>query len=117
MGEALIINIIDLHFTPTKVCPLSEAMATTTNLLSFSATLLMLLLLLSSTSNAVPMSRSLNLMDIEGSPGHLKDLNNIHPDSVNHESWEIKESVTGRMNLEVNDYPGSGANNRHTPRP
>ncbi|KAI3686508.1 hypothetical protein L1987_80187 [Smallanthus sonchifolius] len=117
MGEALIIiNIIDLHFTPTKVCSLSEAMATTTSLLSFSASLLMLILLLSSTSNAVPLSRSLNLMDIEGSHGHLKDLNNIHPESV-HESWEIMKSVTERMNLEVNDYPGSGANNRHTPRP
>ncbi|KAL8244109.1 hypothetical protein R6Q59_010367 [Mikania micrantha] len=88
-------------------------MATTKSLLPFSATLLMLLLI-SSTSNAVPASRSVNLMD-EGSLGHLKDSNSIHP--VN-ESWEIiMENVTERMNLEVNDYPGSGANNRHTPRP
>ncbi|KAI6675669.1 hypothetical protein NL676_003575 [Syzygium grande] len=27
------------------------------------------------------------------------------------------ESVRGRMQIEVNDYLGSGANNRHTPKP
>ncbi|KAJ0571352.1 hypothetical protein HanPI659440_Chr05g0210241 [Helianthus annuus] len=115
MGEAFIINIFDLHFTPTKVCLLSAAMAITRSLLPSSVTLLMLLLLLSSTSNAVPMSRSLNLMD-EGSFGHMKDLRNIHSENVK-ESWEITERVTERLNLELNDYPGSGANNRHTPRP
>ncbi|KAI7754548.1 hypothetical protein M8C21_028156 [Ambrosia artemisiifolia] len=90
-------------------------MAITRSLLPSCATLVMFLLLLSFTSNAVPMSRSLNLMD-KGSHGHLKYLNNIHLENVK-ESWEITERVTERMNLEVNDYPGSGANNRHTPRP
>lgn len=30
----------------------------------------------------------------------------------------IEELVTkGRMDIEINDYPPSGANNRHTPKP
>ncbi|MBA0578448.1 hypothetical protein Godav_017159, partial [Gossypium davidsonii] len=28
-----------------------------------------------------------------------------------------KSSKEGRVFMELNDYPGSGANNRHTPRP
>ncbi|KAK8584169.1 hypothetical protein V6N12_068417 [Hibiscus sabdariffa] len=28
-----------------------------------------------------------------------------------------QEMVDGKMLMELNDYPGSGANNRHTPRP
>ncbi|KAL8547227.1 hypothetical protein ACS0TY_006806 [Phlomoides rotata] len=30
---------------------------------------------------------------------------------------ESSELVMRRMGIEVNDYAGSGANNRHTPRP
>ncbi|KAI3504662.1 hypothetical protein L2E82_46595 [Cichorium intybus] len=86
-------------------------MAATTKLLPFSATLFLLLIFLSSTSIAVPISRTRNLMD-EGSLGHQKVSGNMPSENVKG-SWEITE----RMNLEVNDYPGSGANNRHTPRP
>ncbi|GJW52105.1 hypothetical protein Tco_0093456 [Tanacetum coccineum] len=89
-------------------------MAATTSFLPFSTTIL-LLLLLSPTSNAIRISRTSNLMD-EGSLGHHKDSSSIHLDNAK-ESWESTESVTERMNLQVNDYPGSGANNRHTPRP
>ncbi|CAI9283952.1 unnamed protein product [Lactuca saligna] len=116
MGDALISNTIDLHFTPTKVCILFAPMAAVTSCLPLSATILLLLLFLSSTSIAVPISRTRNLMD-ERSLGHDKVSGYIP--SVK-ESWEISESnidITERMNLEVNDYPGSGANNRHTPRP
>ncbi|GMN54196.1 hypothetical protein TIFTF001_023330 [Ficus carica] len=28
-----------------------------------------------------------------------------------------EKTVTERMDVELHDYPGSGANNRHTPRP
>ncbi|KAJ8553665.1 hypothetical protein K7X08_024343 [Anisodus acutangulus] len=54
--------------------------------------------------NAVPITRSISLgMDI--SQEH-KVLENTHMANME-ESLEV----------EINDYPGSGANNRHTPRP
>ncbi|KAJ9677430.1 hypothetical protein PVL29_022425 [Vitis rotundifolia] len=30
--------------------------------------------------------------------------------------WE-EQNIRGRTDVELNDYPGSGANNRHTPTP
>ncbi|KAL1539439.1 hypothetical protein AAHA92_28058 [Salvia divinorum] len=34
------------------------------------------------------------------------------------EALQVEQTVEGRMDLEINrDYPGSGANNRHTPNP
>ncbi|KAI3673407.1 hypothetical protein L6452_39526 [Arctium lappa] len=90
-------------------------MAAPTTFVPSSTLLLLLLLLLCSTSIAVPISRTTNLMH-GGSLRHHKDSSNIYLDNVK-ESWKIAESITERMTLEVNDYPGSGANNRHTPRP
>ncbi|KAK9119231.1 hypothetical protein Scep_017324 [Stephania cephalantha] len=58
-----------------------------------------------------PISRSINQMQgtqtqiLVASRGH-------HPGMGEEESWG-----NGRMDLESNDYPGSGANNRHLPRP
>ncbi|KAL6009125.1 hypothetical protein ACLOJK_022352 [Asimina triloba] len=37
--------------------------------------------------------------------------------TVAEEVWNDEELLEGRMDLEKNDYPGSGANNRHTPKP
>ncbi|BBH03960.1 hypothetical protein Prudu_014970 [Prunus dulcis] len=28
-----------------------------------------------------------------------------------------EQTITERMDVELHDYPGSGANNRHTPKP
>lgn len=28
-----------------------------------------------------------------------------------------EQRISERMDVELNDYPGSGANNRHTPKP
>ncbi|XP_062168475.1 uncharacterized protein LOC133874622 [Alnus glutinosa] len=32
------------------------------------------------------------------------------------EKWE-EQTLAGRMDVELHDYPGTGANNRHTPKP
>lgn len=60
-----------------------------------------------SMNGAIPFTRSSNLVQ------------------KTHESLEVAKTsllenpnlVMRRMEIEVNDYPGSGANNRHTPRP
>ncbi|XP_018630150.1 uncharacterized protein [Nicotiana tomentosiformis] len=57
-------------------------------------------------------SRSL-LVDI--SQEH-KVLENTHMANME-ERLEVEETIRRVMEAEINDYPGSGANNRHTPRP
>ncbi|KAE8681348.1 cyclic dof factor 3-like [Hibiscus syriacus] len=62
--------------------------------------------------NAVPVSRIGNPM--HGSRVHQVQ-ENTHLIQVGKSSES--EIIKGRMFVELNDYPGSGANNRHTPRP
>lgn len=35
----------------------------------------------------------------------------------NMENFWVGQNMEGRIDVELNDYPGSGANNRHTPIP
>ncbi|KAJ3677386.1 hypothetical protein LUZ60_003110 [Juncus effusus] len=64
-------------------------------------------------SNAISSSRVQNLFH------ETKDSSMDNPkviiiiDEISIEEGMIK----GRMDIETNDYPGSGANNRHTPKP
>ncbi|KAK8618153.1 hypothetical protein V6N13_116023 [Hibiscus sabdariffa] len=60
-------------------------------------------------SNAVPLTRI-------GSLVHGAQVSEI-PHLVIAEKSSKEEMVDGKMLIELNDYPGSGANNRHTPRP
>ncbi|BAF17795.1 uncharacterized protein [Oryza sativa Japonica Group] len=78
--------------------------------LALSCLLLLLPLLVSS----VPMSRSL----------HLSSQQQQHPPSLNLSPDEMAAAAAARglgrrpaarMDVEVNDYPGSGPNNRHDP--
>ncbi|KAK0586638.1 hypothetical protein LWI29_010018 [Acer saccharum] len=56
---------------------------------------------------AVPVTRIGNLM-------HEPQLH--HHQLVIAETSLEEKTMSGRMGVELNDYPGSGANNRHTPR-
>ncbi|KAM7471415.1 hypothetical protein LguiA_009598 [Lonicera macranthoides] len=62
--------------------------------------------------NAVPFSRTRSF--VHGSHGvhEVSEINHL----ANTENNREGQSTVGRMNIELNDYPGSGANNRHTPR-
>ncbi len=40
----------------------------------------------------------------------------LHTQLATVEKWDV-QTIARRMDVELNDYPGSGANNRHTPRP
>ncbi|KAK9996091.1 hypothetical protein SO802_020777 [Lithocarpus litseifolius] len=76
--------------------------------------LLVLLLVFSQliSLNAVPVTRIGNLMH-----GHQARpvSQNTHM-LATEEKWD-EQTFSGRMDVELHDYPGSGANNRHTPKP
>ncbi|KAF5195878.1 hypothetical protein FRX31_014539 [Thalictrum thalictroides] len=66
---------------------------------------------------AVPISRSKNLFH-ETQVQDLAASKNFHQ-GITEDAWEEELTINDRMDLEstTNDYPGSGPNNRHIPRP
>ncbi|KAL5722845.1 hypothetical protein ACHQM5_006314 [Ranunculus cassubicifolius] len=64
--------------------------------------------------NAVPLSRTRNLLHETETQEVVASFQGVTEDS-----WEEAVVTNGRMDLEntTNDYPGSGANSRHFPRP
>ncbi|KAI3446610.1 hypothetical protein Pfo_003275 [Paulownia fortunei] len=71
--------------------------------------LLLLFFLLVVSSTAVPISRSLKTVKNQISVG------NFH--SQDEGLLKLEGLVEGRMSLELADYPGTGANHNHDPRP
>ncbi|EES03794.1 hypothetical protein BDA96_03G360300 [Sorghum bicolor] len=73
------------------------------------------LLLLPRASSAAPLSRSLSLTNRQ-----LPTKNPALEVPAQQDQGAVEDGnlgeVAARMDIEVNDYPGSGANNRHEPR-
>ncbi|CAL4960772.1 unnamed protein product [Urochloa decumbens] len=67
-------------------------------------------LLLPLASSAAPLSRTLSLTN-HRLPDHA-----VAEVPLQQRAERNLGEVAARMDIEVNDYPGSGANNRHEPR-
>ncbi|XP_062207232.1 uncharacterized protein LOC133908995 [Phragmites australis] len=77
--------------------------------------LLILSCLLLPLVSSVPLSRSLSLTNLQlSSPGLEVPVQGVVV-GAKRERRSLGEAVA-RMVVEVNDYPGSGANNRHEPK-
>ncbi|XP_066315271.1 uncharacterized protein [Miscanthus floridulus] len=72
-------------------------------------------LLLPRASSAAPLSRSLSLRNRQ-QPTNNPALEVPAQQDEDAVEGGNQGEVAARMDIEVNDYPGSGANNRHEPR-
>ncbi|KQK10300.1 hypothetical protein BRADI_2g53200v3 [Brachypodium distachyon] len=83
--------------------------------LALLVSLLACLLLLAPLVSSVPLSRSVSLgNNHQASPSALEVPVQVQGVVTAAERSNLGEAAA-RMDIEVNDYPGSGANNRHDP--
>ncbi|XP_058077334.1 uncharacterized protein LOC131225759 [Magnolia sinica] len=64
--------------------------------------------------NATPLTRTQKML--QDPQGLVASGNSQKTTTEEAYAWEHEDMINGRMDLESQDYPGSGANNRHTPR-
>ncbi|XP_048329930.2 uncharacterized protein LOC125422412 isoform X1 [Ziziphus jujuba] len=65
--------------------------------------------------NAIPATRIGSLM--HGPSVHDQVTEKTNQMAAKESFWDEQATINGRMDVELHDYPGSGANNRHTPKP
>ncbi|KAL3513171.1 hypothetical protein ACH5RR_025888 [Cinchona calisaya] len=65
--------------------------------------------------NSMPITRITSLQ--QRFDGFQVFQNSNMQENVEKNSWNSKIINRRMMDLDLNDYPGSGANNRHTPKP
>ncbi|KAI5679015.1 hypothetical protein M9H77_09965 [Catharanthus roseus] len=65
--------------------------------------------------NAMATSRNMDLLYESQELPTFKDISQVEPSEM--AELEGEEFGSRRMDFQSNDYLGSGANNRHTPRP
>ncbi|KAG8379195.1 hypothetical protein BUALT_Bualt07G0063000 [Buddleja alternifolia] len=63
-------------------------------------------------NGAIPFTRNRNLMR---KPQISEVAKRVLLEN-SRKSWKMEITIRRLMEFEINDYPGSGANNRHTPR-
>ena len=64
---------------------------------------------------AVPISRTLDLADEDKAMFISQNNNQMVQEESNWEQEADAQFFHGRIDIQSNDYPGSGANNRHDP--
>ncbi|KAL9271116.1 hypothetical protein AKJ16_DCAP20403 [Drosera capensis] len=94
---------LELEDLPIKVVTMAS------NVLRFFAVFLAFSHLVVFVVHAVPVSRSRSLLELDAA----RTSQDTQLD-VKEKVW-MEPNFGGRMNLELDDYPGSGPNKRHTP--
>ncbi|KAL6841934.1 hypothetical protein ACP4OV_028446 [Aristida adscensionis] len=71
--------------------------------------------LLAASTDAARFTRGYRMVAVEAPALHADDAS--RSSEGNWRSNAVVEEMFGRMAIQTTDYPGSGANDRHTPKP